>query len=208
MITNHNEKLPNVLITGTPGVGKTSFSMLLIDKLNERIMIDDKYAYINIGKLVNDKHLYKNWNEEFDVPEFDDDMTLDELEPSVMKGGVILDFHTSDFIPEDWVDLVILLRCNNTVLYDRLQERGYNEKKITENITCEIMEVTADEVKESFAKEKIIELKNEKLEDMEKNIDIAMEAIDNAYKLKLNNTNINNDIDIDINTNCQNDNDI
>lgn len=190
MISNHDAKLPNVLVTGTPGVGKTSFAMLLIDRLNEKIAIDNKYTYINIGKLINEKHLYKDWNKEFDVPEFDDDMTLDEIEPSVIKGGVILDFHTSDFFPDDWVNLVILLRCNNTVLYDRLQERQYTEKKINENITCEIMEVTADEVKETFAKDKIIELKSEQLEDMEKNIEIVMEAIDNAYRLINNNKDI------------------
>lgn len=27
-----------------------------------------------------DKKLYKEWNKEFDVPEFDEDMVIDELE--------------------------------------------------------------------------------------------------------------------------------
>ena len=41
---------------------------------------------------------------------------------------------------------MVLLRCNNTELYDRLQARGYNEKKITENIECEILDVLKEEV--------------------------------------------------------------
>jgi len=40
----------------------------------------------------------------------------------------------------------VLLRANNTVLFDRLKARGYNEKKISENIECEILEVTKEEV--------------------------------------------------------------
>jgi len=74
--------------------------------------------------LINDKKLYKTWNEEFDVPEFDEDMLLDELTPMVENGGYVIDFHTSSIFPEDWIQLVVLLRCNNTVLFDRLKERG------------------------------------------------------------------------------------
>jgi adenylate kinase len=69
--------------------------------------------------------LYKQWNEEFNVPEFDDDMVLDELEPMIQDGGLILDFHSSSFFPQAWFKHVVLLRADNTVLYDRLAERGY-----------------------------------------------------------------------------------
>jgi adenylate kinase len=31
--------------------------------------------------LINTKKLYDSWNKEFDVPEFDEDMVCDELEP-------------------------------------------------------------------------------------------------------------------------------
>ncbi len=48
------------------------------------------------------------------MPEFDPDMICDYLEPQMALGGNILDFHTSDFYPERWFDLIVLLRCNNT----------------------------------------------------------------------------------------------
>ena len=44
----------------------------------------------------------------------------------------------------------MLLRTNNTVLYDRLKARGYEDKKITENIECEILDVSKDEVERLF----------------------------------------------------------
>ena len=167
-------KLPNILITGTPGVGKTSFAVLLQDKLMELKGLN--FKNINIGKLVNEKKLYKKWNKEFD-----DDMVNDELEPLLNEGGVILDFHSSSFLPENLIDLVVLLRCNNTELYDRLKARGYSDKKITENIDCEIMEVTSEEVKDSYKKDIIIELKSEKIEDMENNLDKVINILENKH---------------------------
>ena len=172
-----DKKLPNILITGTPGVGKTSFAVLLQERLKESKGLD--FKNINIGKLVNEKKLYKNWNKEFDVPEFDDDMVNDELEPILNEGGVILDFHSSGFLPEDSINFVVLLRCNNTELYDRLAARGYSEKKITENIDCEIMEVTSEEVRESYKQDIILELKSEKIEDMENNLDKVIAELEN-----------------------------
>ena len=172
-----DKKLPNILITGTPGVGKTSFAVLLQERLKESKGLD--FKNINIGKLVNEKKLYKNWNKEFDVPEFDDDMVNDELEPMLNEGGVILDFHSSGFLPEDSINFVVLLRCNNTELYDRLAARGYSEKKITENIDCEIMEVTSEEVRESYKQDIILELKSEKIEDMENNLDKVIAELEN-----------------------------
>jgi adenylate kinase len=47
----------------------------------------------------------------------------DELEDEMEKGGVIIDFHSNDFFPERWFDLVVVLVTDNTTLYDRLAAR-------------------------------------------------------------------------------------
>jgi adenylate kinase len=169
--------LPNILITGTPGVGKTSLAMLLADSLNDKLNTDKKFAYVNVGQIIIDKKLYTEWNKDFDVPEFDDDKILDEIEPLIKSGGAILDFHSAYFIPDEWVNLVVLIRCDNTILYDRLKSRGYSEKKIKENIECEIMEVTSEDVRDNFNSDKILEIHNEQIEDMEKNINDIVDKI-------------------------------
>ncbi len=112
------------------------------------------------------------------MPEFDIDLVCDELEPIMSgKGGIILEFHSCDFFPERWFQLVVLLRCNNTQLYDRLSARGYTEKKITENIECEILDVLKEEVEQSYSEEIVLELQSDKVEDMQKNIDAIVERI-------------------------------
>ena len=163
--------LPNILITGTPGVGKTSLCSLLENQLPEEYKIQG-FQYVKLTDLIQSKKLYKNWNEEFDVPEFDVDMVCDELEPLMSgRGGIILEFHSCDFFPERWFQLVVLLRCDNTQLYDRLKERGYAEKKITENIECEILDVLKEEVEQSYKPEIVLELRSDTVEDMQSNIE-------------------------------------
>lgn len=47
----------------------------------------------------------------------------DALEDQMTVGGNIIDFHSCDFFPERWFDLVIVLQTDNTTLYDRLEKR-------------------------------------------------------------------------------------
>ena len=91
----------------------------------------------------------------------------------------ILDFHTCDFFPERYFDLVVILRTDNSVLFKRLQKRGYKQKKITENVQSEIMQIVSDEAKESYKKEIIVELSNNSIEEMEENASKILNWISN-----------------------------
>jgi adenylate kinase len=171
---------PNILVTGTPGVGKTSLCQLLEAQLEGEHDMEG-YQYVMLAELVNEKKLYKEWDNEFNVPVFDEDMVCDELEPLMSeKGGIILEFHSSNFFPERWFDIVVLLRSENQQLYDRLEKRGYKQAKITENIECEIMEVTHDEVYDSYKPEIIMELVSNTPDDMEANLEQVIAKIKEA----------------------------
>lgn len=111
---------------------------------------------------------------------------LDELEPIVAEGGIILDWHTCEIFPERWADLVVVLRCDHSKLWERLEKRcvallssitsrsscrrGYPLKKIQENNEAEIMEVVLDEARSSYPAEIVVDLKSEGTEDLESNI--------------------------------------
>ena len=177
--------LPNILVTGTPGVGKTSLCSLLETQLPEDYNLSG-FQYIKLAELINTKKLYDTWNEEFNVPEFDEDMVCDELEPLMsQRGGIILEFHSCDFFPERWFDLIVLLRCDNTALFDRLKERGYNQKKIEENLNCEIFGVLKEEVEQAYAPERVIELSSNQVDDMQGNLDIIATKLQHLVEHKL-----------------------
>uniref|UniRef100_A0AAV1UMH0 Adenylate kinase isoenzyme 6 homolog n=1 Tax=Peronospora matthiolae TaxID=2874970 RepID=A0AAV1UMH0_9STRA len=155
---------PNILVTGTPGTGKTSMCQQLAER--SRLL-----SHVNVGDLVKERGLHSGRDEEFDCFVLDEDKIVDEMEELMAEGGKVVDFHTCDFFPERWFDLVVVLRVDNTTLFDRLQKRGYSDKKVAENVECEIMEVVMQEARESYAPEIVQELTSRTVEEMEGNIE-------------------------------------
>jgi adenylate kinase len=126
---------------------------------------------VNVGDLVKQRELHSGHDDEFDCFILDEDKVCDELEDMMQEGGKLVDFHSCDFFPERWFDLVLVLRVDNTTLFDRLVKRGYSQKKVTENVECEIMEVVAQEARTSYAPEIVQELSSATVEDMESNVE-------------------------------------
>lgn len=127
--------------------------------------------HVNVGEVVAARSLHHGRDEEFDCFVLDEDKVVDELEEQMSEGGNVVDFHTCDFFPERWFQLVLVLCVDNTTLYDRLQRRGYSEKKVSENVECEIMQVVLQDARESYAPEIVQELRSVSVEDMEQNIE-------------------------------------
>lgn len=49
---------------------------------------------------------------------------LDEMEVMLAPGGNVVDFHSCELFPERWFDLVLVLRTDNKLLFDRLVARS------------------------------------------------------------------------------------
>ena len=158
--------LPNILITGTPGTGKTS----MLDRLAQLPAIGDKFTCIHVADVVQQKQLHDGYDDDYDCHVLDEDALVQELEPLFQNQakGVIVEYHDCDFFPSEWFDMVYVLRTDNTVLYDRLTSRGYSGKKLEENIQCEIFQMILEEAQEKF--DTVVELRNEKESDMECNL--------------------------------------
>jgi len=150
-------------VTGTPGTGKTSLCSSLASRSGMK--------HIELGTLIKEKQLHSGRDEEFDTLILDEDKVCDELEDILSEGNNIVDFHTCDFFPERWFQLIVVLRTDNTILYPRLEKRGYSLKKLTENIECEIMQVVLDEATESYQHGIVWELQNNDIQDMDSNIE-------------------------------------
>ena len=98
---------------------------------------------------------------------------LDHLEDQGIptRGGYILDWHACDLFPESWIDLVVVLRADSSLIYDRLNARGYGERKLQENLDSEIWGVLLEEAREAYAEEIVVELKSEEADDVEANVE-------------------------------------
>ena len=111
---------------------------------------------------------------------------VDELEEMMSEGGNVVEYHGCDFFPERWFDIVIVLRTDNTLLYDRLAKRcegvihsltlthsfrGYSQEKLTENVQCEIFQTILEEARDSYSHSIIHELASNTPENFEQNVD-------------------------------------
>ncbi|XP_050213682.1 adenylate kinase isoenzyme 6 homolog [Mercurialis annua] len=153
---------PNILITGTPGTGKTTTSSALAEAT--------QFLHINIGDLVKEKNLHDGWDDQLDCHVINEDLVCDELEDIMEEGGNIVDYHGCDFFPERWFDYVVVLQTDNPILYDRLSKRGYSENKITNNIECEIFQILLEEAKESYKEDIVVALRSDSVEDISRNV--------------------------------------
>ncbi|KAL0002776.1 hypothetical protein SO802_016557 [Lithocarpus litseifolius] len=153
---------PNILVTGTPGTGKTTTSSALAEATQlHHIIVED---------LVKEKNLHDGWDDQLDCFLINEDLVCDELEDLMEEGGNIVDYHGCDFFPERWFDQVVVLQTDNTVLYDRLSRRGYTGSKLSNNIECEIFQVLLQEAKESYPEDIVVALKSDNIEDITRNV--------------------------------------
>ncbi|XP_026290389.1 adenylate kinase isoenzyme 6 [Frankliniella occidentalis] len=162
-VTAVSRTKPNILITGTPGTGKSSLCKQLAEKTG--------YEWLEVSKLAKDWECISDYDEEYDTSVLDEDKLLDTMEPIMANGGKIVDYHGCDFFPERWFNIVFVLRTDNTILYDRLSERGYTGKKLSDNVECEIFQTLLEEAKSSYDEDIVHELQSSTLAEAASNLE-------------------------------------
>lgn len=61
---------PNVLVTGTPGTGKTITCTEVADKTG--------YKHVDVGQVAKVNRYYEGWNEQYQCPILDEDKVNDD----------------------------------------------------------------------------------------------------------------------------------
>ncbi|EDV26894.1 uncharacterized protein TRIADDRAFT_22704 [Trichoplax adhaerens] len=173
--TSRRQK-PNILIAGTPGTGKTTISKQLEEMT--------QFNHIEVGEFAKKNNLLESWDAKYNCHIIDEDKVVDKLEQVVPAGGYIIDYHGCDFFPERWFDAVFVLKTDNTILYDRLLARGYDEAKIRENVECEIFQEIVCEAQDSYREDVVMELQNDSLKDIESNVNHIRQWIDSWTGVK------------------------
>merc|ERR1712187_923170 len=97
-----------------------------------------------------------------------------------MGGGCAVDFHSAGFLPDDWFDLVIVLRAETSVLYGRLEKRHYAEAKIKQNVEAEIFQTCLDEAREAFEESsvEVLELQHNSRKELEDSLGTVRSFVD------------------------------
>ena len=127
-----DERYRKIAVTGTPGTGKTTVARHLADELDAE--------YFDVTGAVREG-ASAGYDDERGVPVADVD-ALREVAPE----DAILDGHIAHLLEPD---AVVVLRCRPDVLRSRLEERGWSDEKINENVESETLDIVLAEAVET-----------------------------------------------------------
>jgi len=127
-----------LLLTGTPGTGKTTISQSLAKRLEARLEA--------VNQLVDRKHLYTGQDPEKHYKIVDISALLEEMDRigkdyQSSADWLIFEGHLSHYYPA--ADLVVVLRTNPQILRERLKKRKWKAGKIKENLEAEALDIVA-----------------------------------------------------------------
>ncbi len=143
----------SIVITGTPGVGKTTISKIIAKKV-EGIHIDCGKVAINNGMIQE----YNKKNMTHTIDERSLSKRLKEI--IIQHDSIILEGHFIPKISEFSPELVFVLRCHPRKLINRLEKKKYSKRKIAENVASELLDFCLKDAILLFGKNKIFEIDN------------------------------------------------
>lgn len=142
--------MKTIIVTGSVGTGKTTYSKNLAKKKG--------YDYIDVNEIIKKNKLNNSYDKKrkcyiIDIKK------LNEILIKIIKSSkqsLVIDSHLSHYLPKKYVDLCIVTKCNLKQLKNRLKKRKYSKSKIDENLQVEIFDLCFNEAKELGHKIKII----------------------------------------------------
>ena len=142
-----------ILVTGTPGVGKTTVSHKLATKLDA--------PYVGVTELVKKQQLITGTDKNRQTLVADTEKLSKKLQQILAKakGTVIIEGHYAvNVVPKKDVHTVFVLRRDPRELKNALENRGYQEKKLWENLAAEILDVCLWDALSACGADKVCEI--------------------------------------------------
>ncbi len=122
-----------ILLTGTPGVGKTRIANILAKKLSARV--------VSITDILKRHKLYSKFDKKNQAYVADLKKLTSVLRKVLnrARNNIIIEGHLGCELKLP-VELVIVLRCHPLVLWKRLKKRDYSFNKIVQNVQAEMLD--------------------------------------------------------------------
>lgn len=130
-----------IIITGTPGTGKTTLAKALAKKL--------KIQYLDVNKVIEEYKLREAYDRKRQTYVVDEKKLNKILLQKIKEHkDLIIDSHLSHELAKKHVDICIVTKTEIKTLKKRLQKRKYSKNKIKENIDAEIFEICHTEAQD------------------------------------------------------------
>ena len=142
-----------IIVTGTPGTGKTAFSKAFAKEIGA--------DYIPLTRYVSKHMLFSGFDRERRSKIIDTAKTKSSLTALLSQSQrlVVIDTHVPEgIIPKKMTRKVFVLRCHPRKLETRLRGKGWSSNKIRENVLAEILDFCLISAVRYFGWPKIIQL--------------------------------------------------
>jgi adenylate kinase len=141
------------LVTGTPGVGKTTISQILAVKL--------KALHIDIASVVTGEKITRGYDEKRQTLIADTNKLAKRVQQIISRSSktVVVDGHyATDVVPRSQITNVFVLRCHPKELGKRMEEKGFQGSKMKENLAAEILDVCLIDAVANVGEKKVCEV--------------------------------------------------
>jgi len=142
-----------ILVTGTPGTGKTAVSRLLAKAVQAR--------YVNLAALVERRGIDYTYDRNRRTRVVSFERLGSSLAPLAMRSerGLVIDSHiTVELVPPLRLERAFVLRCYPPVLEQRLERKHWSKRKIRENLLAEILDICLWDAVHEYGWKKIFEI--------------------------------------------------
>jgi adenylate kinase len=133
-----------VFITGTPGTGKSSLAAAIGDRFSIPVF--------NVALKAKLMGLVESHDEERDADVIDE-ASIERIAQAIERkhDDFVLEGHLVHYAAPREGDGVVMIcaMCPIEILKDRLEERGYSEAKVRDNLDSEIFQVCRTEAEEA-----------------------------------------------------------
>lgn len=168
-----------ILISGTPGVGKSSVSRLLARQLMA--------MHVNISKLAEREQLIHGKDQVRGTLIADTDELSKRIQSILRRSesDVIVDGHYAvDVVQPSDVHVVFVLRRDPDELKSILDERGFTGNKLWENLSAEILDVCLWDAIVTCGEDKVCEI-DVSGKNIEETVDEILLTLNKKKKLRI-----------------------
>ena len=149
------QTLPKIIIvTGTPGVGKTVLARLLAKKIG--------FTFSSLGDLVRKERLHKGFDRKARSYIIDERSVRRKLEgyfEDHREKGIVFETHSvNSILPKTRGMIAIVLRLDPVILAKRLHARNWPKLKIWENVESEMIDVSLYDSLKVLGKNRVLEI--------------------------------------------------
>ena len=141
-----------IVVTGTPGVGKSTISRLLALRLEAH--------HVDLSVLALKEGLILGWDEKRETAVADLQRLKAHLEEmaSLDRTLVVEGHYAPEVVDPERATFVFVLRKDPWRLKEELEARGYGREKVAENVAAEVLDVCLTEAVSTYGEDRVSEI--------------------------------------------------